>query len=266
MAPAQDFVRRTEAGGVVTLTLSHPETLNRFSSEAQFLELAEHIRQINTDADARVLIITGQGSAFCAGGDLNQMAMREGFSAGDVAAVQARYRATVHQLPTALNEVDIPTIAAVNGPAYGAGCDLACFCDIRVAAQNARFSVSFARLGIVSGDGGAWMLPRLVGRSKAMELAFTADPIDAHEAKRIGLVSQVVADDVLQEEVNNVAQRIARHPGQALRMNKRLLREAEHFTLPNHLDLVAAFQAIAHASDEHVAAVRGVLHALGERK
>lgn len=212
MAPAQDFVRRTEAGGVVTLTLSHPETLNRFSSEAQFLELAEHIRHVNTDADARVLIITGQGSAFCAGGDLNQMAMREGFSAGDVAAVQARYRATVHQLPTALNEVDIPTIAAVNGPAYGAG------------------------------------------------------PIDAHEAKRIGLVSQVVADDVLQEEVNNVAQSIARHPGQALRMNKRLLREAEQFTLPNHLDLVAAFQAIAHASDEHVAAVRGVLHAMSERK
>ena len=110
------------------------------------------------------------------------------------------------------------------------------------------------------------MLPRLVGRSKAMELAFTADPIDAHEAKRIGLVSQVVADDGLQSGVNNVAQRIARHPGQALRMNKRLLREAEQFTLPNHLDLVAAFQAIAHASDEHVEAVRGVLHAMSERK
>lgn len=265
MATTQEFVQRDQSDGVITLTLSHPDTLNRFSSESQFLELAEQIRQVNAEPDARVLIITGQGRAFCAGGDLHQMARREGFSAGDVASVQARYRRSVHQLPAVLNEVDIPTIAAVNGAAYGAGCDLACFCDIRIAGDSARFSVSFARLGIVAGDGGAWMLPRLVGRSKAMELAFTADPVDAHEAQRIGLVSEVVADDMLQAHVQTLARRIACHPGQAMRMNKRLLREAEQLTLAHHLDLVAAFQAIAHASHEHVAAVQAMLDAMSRR-
>lgn len=154
MACSPAFVRRDDNDGVATLTLNHPDTLNRFSDGSQFLELAGHIRRASADPSVRVLVITGTGKAFCAGGDLRQMAEREGFSAGDVAQVQARYRETVHQLPVALAEADIPTIAAVNGPAYGAGCDLACFCDIRIAAQSARFSVSFARLGIVAGDGG----------------------------------------------------------------------------------------------------------------
>jgi enoyl-CoA hydratase/carnithine racemase len=265
MATPQNFVQRDQVDGVITLTLSHPETLNCFSSENQFLELTEKICKVNADPDARVLIITGQGRAFCAGGDLHQMARREGFSAGDVEAVQARYRRSVHQLPAVLSEVDIPTIAAVNGAAYGAGCDLACFCDIRIAGDSARFSVSFARLGIVAGDGGAWILPRLVGRSKAMELALTADPVDAHEARRIGLVSEVVADDMLQAEVQNLARRIACHPRQAMRMNKRLLRKAEQLSLANHLDLVAAFQAIAHATDEHMTAVRATLDTISQR-
>ena len=262
MASEPDFVRRDDDDGVVTLSLCHPDTLNRFSDGSQFQELASHVRRVNADPSARVLIVTGVGKAFCAGGDLRQMAQREGFSAGDVAQVQARYRETVHQLPAALAEIEIPTIAAVNGPAYGAGCDLACFCDIRIAARSARFSVSFARLGIVAGDGGAWMLPRLVGRSKAMELAFTAEPIDAQEAWRIGLVSEVVCDESLAGRAGDLARRIARHPAQALRMHKRLLRDAEQHTLATHLDVVAAFQAIAHASDEHLWAVRDAVEAL----
>ncbi|MBN9474560.1 MAG: enoyl-CoA hydratase [Bordetella sp. SCN 67-23] len=264
MAAGEDFVQREERDGIVTLTLSHPDTLNRFSSTEQFLELAGHVRRANADPAARVLVITGQGRAFCAGGDLRQMARREMFSAGSVSQVQARYRDTVHQVPLALSEIEIPIIAAVNGPAYGAGCDLACFCDIRIAARSARFSVSFARLGIVAGDGGAWMLPRLVGRSKAMELAFTADPIDADEALRIGLVSDVVPDDELRARADGLARRIARHPAQAMRMHKRLLRDAEQHTLPTHLDVVAAFQAIAHVSEEHLQAVRDALGSLDE--
>lgn len=266
MNDASAFVQRQEAEGVVILRLSHPGTLNRFSSADQFLELAGHIRRANTDPNARVLVITGEGKAFCAGGDLRQMAMREGFSAGDVAQIQARYRETVHQLPAALAEADIPTIAAVNGPAYGAGCDLACFCDIRIAASSASFAVSFARLGIVAGDGGAWMLPRLIGRSKAMELAFTADPIDAQEARRIGLVAEVVPDEELLKYALDLALRIARHPGPALRMHKRLLRDAEQHTLTTHLDVVAAFQAISHASEEHLQAVRAVLDTLSKER
>lgn len=259
------FVRVGRDGGVVTLTLNRPDALNRFTTGDQFLKLASRIREVNADPTAHALVITGEGRAFCAGGDIRKMAAREGFSAGSVADIQQRYRQTVHQVPLALAEADIPTIAAVNGAAYGAGCDLACFCDIRLAARSATFAVSFAQLGIVSGDGGSWMLPRLVGRSKAMELTFTADPIDAKTALRIGLVSSVVDDDELLPQAHGLAQRIARHPAQAMRMSKRLLRDSEQMNLPGHLDLVAAFQAIAHVSPEHLAAVETAVAGLERR-
>lgn len=260
------FVRQSREGDVVTLTLSHPETLNRLITEEQFLELAAAIRKTNADPTARALIITGSGRAFCAGGDIRKMAAREGFSAGTVTDIQQRYRQSVHQVPLALAEAEIPTIAAVNGSAYGAGCDLACFCDIRIASRSASFAVSFAQLGIVSGDGGSWMLPRLVGRSKAMELTFTADPIDAETALHIGLVSAVVEDADLLAETSGLAQRMARHPPLAMRMSKRLLRDSEQQSLTNHLDLVAAFQAIAHLTPEHIAAVETVVAALQRRE
>jgi len=259
------FVRESREGDVLTLTLDHSETLNRLTTEDQFLDLAGRIRSAGADASVRALIITGAGRAFCAGGDLRKMAAREGFSAGSAADIEQRYRQSVHQVPLALAEADIPTIAAVNGAAYGAGCDLACFCDIRIAARSASFAVSFAQLGIISGDGGAWMLPRLVGRSKAMELAFTADPIDAEAARQIHLVSAVVDDDDLLPEASALAQRIARHPPGAMRMHKRLLRESEQLSLRHHLDLVAAFQAIAHMSPEHLGAVEAIVATLGRR-
>lgn len=259
------FVQEERHGNVVTLVLHHPASLNRFVSEDQFLELAALIRRVNADSSARALIITGSGRAFCAGGDIEKMAAREGFSAGSVADIQQRYRHSVHQVPLALAEADIPTIAAVNGAAFGAGCDLACFCDIRIASRSARFAVSFAQLGIVSGDGGAWMLPRLVGRSKAMELTFTAEPINAEAALACGLVSAVVDDEALRDQAMQLAERIARHPPSAMRMNKRLLRDSEQLSLTHHLDVVAAFQAIAHVAPEHLAAVKATLQTLQNR-
>lgn len=253
------FVESSRRDDVVTLMLDHPETLNRLTSEAQFLDMAAEIRAVAADPSVRALVITGRGSAFCAGGDIGKMAVREGFSAGTAAEIQQRYRASVHQVPLALSEIDVPTIAAVNGPAYGAGCDLACFCDLRVAAREASFAFSFVQLGIVPGDGGAWMLPRLIGRSKAMEMAFTADAIDAETALRIGLVSEVLDSGELQNRAHAIASRIARHPPGAVRMTKRLLRDSEQSTLANHLELVAAFQAIAHMTPEHLTAVEAVL-------
>jgi len=257
------FIHRREEQGIVTLILNQPDSLNRFRSTQQFIELAEHIHSANANPRVKVLIITGRGKAFCAGGDLNQMATRKGFSEGSVADVHDRYRETIHLLPRALACADVPTIAAINGAAYGAGFDLACFCDIRIAAASATFSASFARLGIVAGDGGAWILPRLIGRSRAMELAFTADPIDAEKAKKIGLVSEVVADNALVQHAECLAQRIARHPGRAMRIHKRLLRDAEQQSLLQHLDSVAAYQAILHTTDEHVQAVRRTIGSIG---
>ncbi|WP_233146169.1 enoyl-CoA hydratase-related protein [Pigmentiphaga sp. NML080357] len=246
----------------MTLTLDEPDSLNRFHSENQFVELAEQVRAAGDDPSVGVLVVTGAGRAFCAGGDIRSMAKREGFSAGSIEEIQERYRRSIHQLPRALHGLDIPTIAAVNGPAYGAGCDLACYCDIRLASSEATFCMSFARIGLIPGDGGAWILPRLVGRSRAMELIFTARVVDAQEALRIGLVSQVLQPDTLLAEAGRLAESIARHPREVLRMAKRLVRGAEETGLDTHLESVSAFQAIAHVSEAHRAAADATMRRL----
>jgi enoyl-CoA hydratase/carnithine racemase len=145
----------------------------------------------------------------------------------------------------------VPTIAAVNGPAIGAGLDLACMCDIRVASTAATFAESFVTLGIIPGDGGAWLLQRVVGYAKAAELTFTGEVIRAEEALAIGLVSRVVQPEDLLATARDLAVRIARNPPHALRMAKRLMREAQTARFDSILELSAAFQAIAHHSTDN---------------
>jgi enoyl-CoA hydratase/carnithine racemase len=142
-------------------------------------------------------------------------------------------------------------IAAINGHAIGAGLDLACMCDIRIAAQGAKLASSFIKMGIVPGDGGAYFLPRAVGLSKAAEMMLTGDVIDADAALAAGLVSRVVPADALLGEAYALAARIAVNPPQTLRLVKRLLREAQHARLDEVLQLSAAFQALAHETDDH---------------
>jgi len=155
----------------------------------------------------------------------------------------------------ALYELDVPTIAAVNGPAIGAGLDLACMCDIRIASETASFAASFLKLGIVPGDGGAWLLSRTIGPSKALELMLTADTIDAAEAHRIGLVTKVVPGADLMSSTLEYGQRIARHPPQTARLTKRLLRESLNVSLKTSLELSSAYQALAHFTADHAEAV-----------
>ncbi|XKH38395.1 enoyl-CoA hydratase-related protein [Azospirillum doebereinerae] len=153
----------------------------------------------------------------------------------------------------------MPVIAAVNGPAIGAGCDLACMCDLRIASEAARFAESFVKVGIVPGDGGAWLLPRVVGFSKACEMAFTGDSIDAAEALACGLVSKVVPPAELLPAAQALAKRIAVNPAHAVRMTKRLLREGRHVRLDTLLEMSAAMQALAHATADHREAVDAML-------
>jgi enoyl-CoA hydratase/carnithine racemase len=150
-------------------------------------------------------------------------------------------------------------IAAVNGPAIGAGLDLACMCDIRLAAKSATFAESFVRLGIVAGDGGAWLLPRVIGLPRASIMAFTGDAIDAPNALEWGLVAQVTDESELLTQARALADRIAANPGHALRLTKRLLREGQHMRLDSLLELSASFQALAHHTEDHQEAVRAFL-------
>ena len=145
----------------------------------------------------------------------------------------------------AFEKLDVPIIAAVNGPAIGAGLDLACMCDMRIAAESARFAESFVKLGIIPGDGGAWLLPRVVGFSKACEMAFTGDMVKSVEALACGLVSKVVPDGELMPAARALAERIAANPPHAVRMTKRLIRGGRDISLAALLELSAAMQSLA---------------------
>ena len=161
----------------------------------------------------------------------------------------------MQRVARALLDIEIPAIAAVNGHAVGLGCDLACLCDIRIAAKSALFSCSFIKVGIVPGDGGAWALQQVVGYAKAAELFLTGDRFDADTAKEMGLVSRVVDDEALLDEAMAIAERIVCNPPRALRLTKRLLREAQHSRMSDILELSAAYQAIIHETSDNREAI-----------
>jgi enoyl-CoA hydratase/carnithine racemase len=245
-------------GAIVTLTLNQPESRNPLTGNTAVPEFVAACQEITADSSVRVVIVTGAGTAFCSGGNVKDMQKYADEAIAPLVICQ-EYRRGIQQLPLALYNLEVPTIAAVNGAAIGAGCDLACMCDIRIASEKARFAESFIKVGIVPGDGGAWLLPRVVGRSKAAELSFTGDMLDAHQALECGLVSRVVAHDQLMTAARELADRIAANPGPTLRLTKRLLREGEHLRLDSLLELSAAYQALAHKTPQHEEAVRAFI-------
>jgi 2-(1,2-epoxy-1,2-dihydrophenyl)acetyl-CoA isomerase len=246
------FERR---GAVALLTLNRPATRNPLDGEAMYAAFENLFEQLNGDLSLRAAVLTGSGTAFCSGGDVAKMRERAGMFAGSPEQIAQSYRNGIQRIPRAFQQLQLPIIAAVNGPAIGAGNDLACLCDIRIAATTARFAESFVKVGIVPGDGGCWLLPRVVGVSRAAELAFTGEVIDAQEALRIGLVSRVVERDALLEEALALAQRIAANPPQALRWTKQLLLQARTGTLDEALEAAARFQGLAHHTADHAEAV-----------
>jgi 2-(1,2-epoxy-1,2-dihydrophenyl)acetyl-CoA isomerase len=245
------FLSERREGRVAVLTMDRPETHNAVSDPDAIEALLAACTRIAADRDVHAVVLTGSGAAFSSGG--NVKALRDQVGSGLGLPVRSRdaYRDGIQRMVLAWYALEVPTIAAVNGHAIGAGMDLACLCDIRIASAQARFACSFVRLGLIPGDGGAWLLPRLVGRSRAAELSFTGRAIDAQQARADGLVSQVVAHEQLMPTALALAQEIAAQPGHALRLGKRLLREGEHVRLDTLLELSAAFQALAHHTPEH---------------
>lgn len=245
-----------QQGHIVTLTLNRPEIHNAISDAEMVDALVEAVARINAADEVKVVILTGAGKSFSSGGNIKKMG-----AWGEQAPVVTRkmYLDGIQRIPLAFYNLEVPVIAAVNGPAIGAGCDLTCMCDIRIAGASARFAESFVKLGIIPGDGGAWFLPRAVGFSKASEMAFTGDAIDAAEALACGLVSKVVPDDKLMDEAQKLAERIAANPGHALRMTKRLIREGQHMKLDSLLEMSATLQALAHSTADHKEALSAML-------
>lgn len=242
-------------GAVETWTLNLPETRNPISGDAMVEAIVSATERVNRDTEVRAVILTGAGSAFSAGGDVAAMASGAGLFGHPTAMQRSAYREGIQRIPRALESCEVPVVAAVNGPAVGAGCDLALLCDIRIATTTAFFAESFVRVGLVPGDGGAWLLPRVVGHARATLMALTGDRIQPDTALEWGLVTQVVEPDDLLPAAREVAGRIAANPPAVTRMTKKLLREAHNSSLDSVLELSAALQAIAHTTSDHREAV-----------
>ena len=248
-----------DAAGIVTLTLNRPEVRNPISESDMIEALLAALERLEGDPTARVAILTGAGKGFSSGGNINAMKPGKGLNAGLPARTRGNYKRGIQRLPLAFAALEVPVIAAVNGPAIGAGLDLACMCDLRIAGKSAKFAESFVKLGIIPGDGGAWLLQRVVGFSKAAEMSLTGDMLDADEALACGLVSRVVPDDELLDAARALAGKIAANPPFAVRMTKRLLWEARRADLATVLEMSAAMQAVAHATGDHEEAVDAFL-------
>ena len=238
-------------GHVETWTINLPEQRNPVSGDAVIDALVSAVDSVNADHGVRAVILTGAGSAFSAGGNIKDMAEQKGLFGGTPYGQRDGYRNGIQRIPRALYRCDVPLIAAVNGPAIGAGCDLTLMCDLRIASESAFFAESFVKLGIIPGDGGAWFLPRAIGAARAAEMALTGDRVDARTALDWGLVSRVVPSSTLLREARELADRIAVNPPHAVRMAKKLLREAQHQSLDGVLELSAAMQALAHHTGDH---------------
>lgn len=244
---------------VATLTFERDDVRNALTGTALIDDIVAVAGWANRCDEVSVLILTGTGSAFSSGGNVKDMAERRGDFAGDVAAVATRYRQGIQRIPLALQAVEIPIIAAVNGPAIGAGFDLANMADVRIASETARFGETFLKLGIIPGDGGAWFLQRQIGYQRAFELTLSGRLIDAAEALALGIVLEVVAPDQLLPRARELAARFAAQPPKALRLTKRLMSMAQRMELKDFLDLCAVFQGMCHNEPEHHDAVQRFL-------
>ncbi len=244
-----------KSGAVVTLTINRPDVRNPLGEEGDGRLFSEAATRINEDRDVRCVILTGAGKAFSAGGNLKAMRERSGAFAGAAVHIRERYRNGIHRLVKALWNIEVPMIAAVNGPAIGLGNDVACLADMRIAADTAIFGATFLKVGLVPGDGGAWILPRTIGTARAAELFFTGDTIDAPTALAWGLVSRVVPGDTLMDEARALASRICRQPPDVLRMTKKLMREGQGVSFDTIMEMSAAMQSIAHLTADHAEAV-----------
>lgn len=238
--------------GVGTILLNRPARKNAFTME-MIDQWARVLRDARTDPDVRVLVLTGAGDAFCSGVDLS----RYNDDKRRPTPLERKEQLTerIHRIPYALEDLDKPVIAAINGVAVGAGMDMALMCDMRIIARSARLSEGYIRVGLVPGDGGCYYLPRLVGTAKALELMLTGDFIDADEAARLGIANHVVDDDDLQPTVDRLARKIAQGPPIAVRTIKRAVYQSARADLRTALDLISSHMGIITATDDSAEAL-----------
>ncbi|HET9403198.1 MAG TPA: enoyl-CoA hydratase-related protein [Burkholderiales bacterium] len=240
-------------GRVAVLVFKRDDMRNALSGTHLTEDICATLEWANASPGVSVLILTGDGSAFSAGGNIK--AMRNRAMTSSAAEMERYYRYGIQRIPRAMNAAEIPVIAAVNGPAIGAGFDLVNMCDIRIGSSDAQFGETFINLGLMAGDGGGWFLRRAVGAQRAAELTLTGRVIKAEEARALGILLEVTEPGRLLERAKEIAAQIASRPPLAVRYAKRALRLAQHQGLEEHLDSCASFQAALQKTGDHLEAL-----------
>ena len=244
------------AGRIATITLNRPERRNAFTV-AMIDEWADRLEESAARADVHVVLVTGAGKAFCSGGDIDEM-MKQGQDSSPQER-KDELVGHVHRIPRILEGMDKPVIAAINGAATGAGMDLALMCDLRYAGFSAKFAETYVKLALLPGAGGAYFLPRLIGRARALEMLWTGDFIGGEEAERIGLVNKALPDDELLPHALAMARRLADGPIQSIRTIKRAVRAGQESDLPTSLGFGAANYGVLALGEDHLEAVDAFL-------
>ena len=252
---AAPVVLESRDGPICKLTLNRPECLNALNSEL-VVAFKEAIMRVARDESIRVVILTGAGRAFCAGGDLSVIGA--GRARGDVTEIEPILRSGMNAVLT-IRTMPQPVIAAVNGPAAGAGMNLALACDIRVAVEEAVFGQNFTKVGLFPDYGGTYFLPRLIGTAKAAELFYTGDMVDANTAQRLGIVNHVYPADRFLAEVESLAAKIASGPQIAIRAVKKTIFAREHMALARALEKEVEQQLVCFHSEDCMEGIKAFL-------
>lgn len=250
------FEKRND--GIAVLTLNRPDFLNSFSHE-MIMDWYNALAEFKEDDGLKVLILTANGKAFCAGGDIKALAKGDGFFSdpkGDYWSDAVKRKDSlwrnIQKIPLILEQIDKPVLACINGDAIGAGLDMALMCDIRFCAEQARLGEGYIHLGLVPGDGAGYFLPKIVGMSKALEMLWTGERLNAGQALKIGLIDYVYSADEVFEKTLDLAKVLCSKPQTALRMMKRLVKNHNNVNLSSHFDMVSSHMAVVTDTREYL--------------
>lgn len=240
------------------ITLNNPVQMNAITIP-MVNSLVSILKHADFDKEIRVIVLTGAGKSFCAGGDIKAMQDKSGMFEGESNELRMRYMHGIQQIPRCIEEVSTPIIAMVNGAAIGAGCDLAMMCDLRVGSGSSKFAETFTRMGLVPGDGGTFFLQRVVGYAKAMQMFLTAEMFEGKKALEFGLLNHLFEDSIMISETEKFAQKIASNAPIAQAMTKKAMKISYLTDLHTSLDSLATFQGITQRTADHFEAISAFL-------